>query len=129
MVNNQWPSAWAGRRIIELSKNKGDKRSCDQSRGLLLMSHIGKPFCRLLADEVKPHYNPHIPIDQCGATASRGTDFATHAMLTFVERCRLLRRSHFVLFVDLVEAFDKAVREIVLCTPDNVNNVSGPALN
>ena len=71
------------------------------------MSHCGKPLCKMLAAAIAPHYNSAMPDTQFGATALRGADFATHILVTLMEICRRRKKSFFVLFVDLVKAFDR----------------------
>lgn len=60
-----------------------------------------------------------MPQEQFGATPDRGTDFAAHVLSTFVEFCNTAGLSYFVLFIDLVKAFDRVLREIVLGWPDH----------
>ena len=62
------------------------------------------------------------PVDQHGATEKRGTDFASHTLRLFLELCKVREWSCFVLFVDLVKAFDRAVREIAIGWPEDVHD-------
>eukprot|EP00959_Pyramimonas_sp_CCMP1952_P442367 9260789-Pyramimonas_sp.AAC.1 len=50
---------------------------------------------------------------QCGATAKRGTYFASHLVLMLINMAKLQDACVFVLFLDLVKAFDRVVRELV----------------
>ena len=74
------------------------------------MSHCGKPLCKMPAAEISPQYNSVMTDAQFTATAQRGADYATHILVTFMEVCRKREKSFFVLFVDLVEAFDRIIR-------------------
>ena len=65
-----------------------------------------------------------MPDTQFGATALRGAEFATHILVTFMEICRKSKKSFFVLFVDLVEEFDRIFRELVFGIPPGVTDVS-----
>eukprot|EP00973_Karenia_brevis_P001563 211397-Karenia_brevis.AAC.1 len=56
----------------------------------------------------------HVPETQCGAVAKRSTDFATLILRSAIVYAQHNGLSLFVLFVDLVKAFDKVLREIVL---------------
>ena len=87
------------------------------------MSHCGKPLCKMLAAAIAPQYNSAMPDTQFGATALRGADFATHILVTFMDICRR-KKSFFVLFVDLVKAFDRVIRELVFGIPPGVTDVS-----
>ena len=88
------------------------------------MSHCGKPLCKMLAAAIAPQHNSAMPDTQFGATALRGADFATHILVTFMEICRKSKKSFFVLFVDLVKAFDRVIRELVFGIPPGVTDVS-----
>ena len=88
------------------------------------MSHCGKPLCKVLAAAIAPQYNSAMPDTQFGATALRGADSATHILVTFMEICRKSKKSFFVLFVDLVKAIDRVIRELVFGIPPGVTDVS-----
>ena len=118
----QWPATWAGGRIVDIFKKNGAADECDMSRGILLSYHLGKGLCNILADFVDPAYTEHMPEDQHGAVSGRGSDFASHTVRSFIEFCLLSTRSFFILFVDLVKAFDRVVRELVLGWPDEVSD-------
>ena len=84
------------------------------------MSHCGKPLCKMLAAAIAPRYNSAMPDTQFGATALREADFATHILVTFMEICRKRKKSFIGLFVDLVTAFDRVIRELVFGIPPGV---------
>ena len=54
-----------------------------------------------------------MPRDQFGVVSGRGTDFASHIVRSFIEYTMHASLSYFVLLVDLVEAFDRVISEIV----------------
>ena len=54
-----------------------------------------------------------MPVDQHGAVAMRGTDFASHIVTSAIAVAHLLKLSLFVLFVDLTKAFDRVIRQLV----------------
>ena len=124
ILGASWPFGWTGGRIHDIYKHKGNPAECDNSRGILLMSHCGKPLCKMLAAAIGPQYNSAMPDTQFGATAHRGADFATHVLVTFMEICRKSKKSFFVLFVDLVKAFDRVIRELVFGIPPGVTDVN-----
>ena len=124
ILKASWPFSWTGGRIHDIYKNKGNPAECDNSRRKLLMSHYGKPLCKILAASIPPQYNSAMPDTQIGATAQRGADFATHILVTFMEVCRKRKKPFFVLFVDLVKAFDRVTRELVFGIPPGVTDVS-----
>ena len=113
-MNASWPSQWRGGRIVDLYKGKGDRCVCDHSRGLLLADHASKAVTGIIKDACEEQYASHIPRDQHGAVAGRGTDFASHIIHLSIEAAALFNWSICVLFIDLVKAFDRVVRQLVL---------------
>ena len=124
ILGASWLFGWTGGRIHDIYKHKGNPAECDNSRGILLMYHCGKPLGKMLAAAIAPQYNSAMPDTQFGATALRGADFATYTLVTFMENCRKRKKSFFVLFVDLVKAFDRVIRELVFGIPPGVTDVN-----
>ena len=115
-----WPMQWRGGRMVNVWKRKDDPADCDNHRGILLADHASKAFAGQLKMYVDPVYNVRIPVDQFGATAGRGTDFAHHILRSFIDRANKLGHSFFILFLDLVKAFDRIIRELVFGWPPDV---------
>jgi lactam utilization protein B len=109
-----WPIDWCGGKLVNLWKLKGDPQDCDNFRGLLLADHAAKGLTSIIKEDIDPNYCAHIPSHQYGAVRLRGTDFATHVVSSLIDLAAMLMQSIFVLFVDLVKAFDKVVREVVV---------------
>ena len=76
-------------------------------------------MCLQLAWAAKEKYETAMPQSQYGAVNGRGTDFATHLVRSFLDYCSIASLSVFILFVDLVKAYDRIVREIVLGWSDD----------
>ena len=115
-----WPEQWQGGRIIDLFKGKGDRLVCDHSRGLLLADHSSKAFASQLKSYVDPVYELAMPINQHGATRGRGTDFASHIVRSLIGVADVRCWSVFALFLDLIKAYDRVIRELVLGWPSNI---------
>ncbi|CAK0869748.1 unnamed protein product [Prorocentrum cordatum] len=65
-----------------------------------------------------------MPATQFGAVAQKGTDFASHLVQSLIALAEKNGWSIFVLFIDLVKAFDRVVRESVLGYPDEFQSDS-----
>ncbi|CAK0802742.1 unnamed protein product, partial [Prorocentrum cordatum] len=113
----RWPTSWTGGRMQNVYKKKGPREERDEPRGIVLEDHAAKGFQQHLSGLVTPMYNAHTPESQHGALAGRGTDLAAHLARSFCDYCTAQGLSCFVWFVDLVKAFDRVVREIVLGWP------------
>ena len=60
--------------IVHISKRKGNKRSCDNHRGISLLAIAGKILARVLLNRLLKHLQQgHLPESQCGFRAGRGT--------------------------------------------------------
>ena len=61
-----------------------------------------------------------MPHSQFGAVSGGGTDLAHHFLLVCIEFAQKKSLSIFILFLDLVKAFGKALRELVFGFPQDV---------
>ena len=60
------PIDWRGACILPLYEGKGDKCECSYSRGISLLSVVGKLFGRLLIQRVRAGTESAIGEEQCG---------------------------------------------------------------
>ena len=124
----KWPVDWQGGEIVNVYKRKGDTKDCDSYRGILLEDHSGKALKGILKESIDVRYNDRIPLDQFGATKGRGTDFATHIITSMASIAFMMQWSMFILFIDLVKAFDRIVRELIMGWPDVADSEKVPHL-
>ena len=117
IVCERWPTRWTGGRMQEVFKNKGSRDVCDDYRGIVLEDHLAKGLKQHLSHSVVPLYNAAMPDCQHGAVGGRSTDFATHMVREVIAHAAAARLCIFVLFIDLVKAFDRVIREITLGWP------------
>ena len=66
------PRDWRGACIVPLCKGKGDKYECSNSRGISLLSVIGKLYGRVLIKRVRTRSECAISEEQCGFRQGRG---------------------------------------------------------
>ncbi|CAK0827212.1 unnamed protein product [Prorocentrum cordatum] len=113
VANASWPVQWRGGLMQEVFKRKGDPCDPDASRGVLLADHAGKALAGRLKEVLDPVCEQRLPPTQFGAVRKRGTDQAALLVRPAVEVAQARQWSVLVLFVDLIKAFDRAVRELV----------------
>ena len=101
----------------EVFKNKGERDVCDDYRGIVLEDHLAKGLKQHLSHAVNPAYNAAMPDCQHGAVGGRSTDFATHLVREVIAYAAAAKLCLFILFIDLVKAFDRVIREITLGWP------------
>ena len=66
------PMDWRGACIVPLYRGKGDKCECSNSRGISLLSVVGKLFGRVLIKRVMASTECAIGEEQCGFKQGRG---------------------------------------------------------
>ena len=98
--------------IVHLYKNKGNRQSCDNHRGISLLSIAGKILARILLNRLNNHLEDgHLPESQCGFRAGRGTADMIFAARQLQEKCIEQNVPLFSTFIDLTKAFDTVSRE------------------
>ena len=98
--------------IVHIYKRKGNKRSCDNHRGISLLSIAGKILARVLLNRLLEHLEQgHLPESQCGFRAGRGTIDMVFAARQLQEKSIEQQQDLYMTFVDLTKAFDTVSRE------------------
>eukprot|EP00745_Piridium_sociabile_P031933 TRINITY_DN5319_c0_g1_i4.p3 TRINITY_DN5319_c0_g1~~TRINITY_DN5319_c0_g1_i4.p3 ORF type:complete len:137 (-),score=26.18 TRINITY_DN5319_c0_g1_i4:1548-1958(-) len=70
----QLPQEFRDATIVHIYKRKGNRHSCDNHRGISLLSIAGKILTRVLLNRLLGHLEQgHLPESQCGFRAGRGT--------------------------------------------------------
>ena len=96
--------------IVYAYKRKGNRNSCDNYRGISLLSIAGKMLARLLLNRLLSHIDELLPESQCGFRAGRGTADMVFAARQVQEKFQEQNREVFTTFVDLTKAFDTVSR-------------------
>ena len=98
--------------IVHIYKRKGNCRSCDNHRGISLLSIAGKILARVLLNRLLGHLEQDLlPESQCGFRAGRGTVDMIFAARQLQEKCQEQHCDLYTTFVDLTKAFDTVSRE------------------
>jgi hypothetical protein len=98
--------------IIHLYKRKGNRNSCDNHRGISLLSIAGKILARVLLNRLITHLERDLlPESQCGFRAGRSTVDMIFAARQLQEKCQEQNVGLYTTFVDLTKAFDTVCRE------------------
>ncbi|KAL8620901.1 hypothetical protein ACOMHN_025034 [Nucella lapillus] len=104
-IRNQMTSLDAT--IVHIYKRKGNRQSCDNPRGISLLSIAGKILARVLLNRLLEHLEQGLlPGSQCGFCAGRGTTDMIFAAHQLQEKCMEQHRDLYTTFVDLTKAFD-----------------------
>ena len=74
----------------------------------------------LIKGRIDPLYNSKISLSQCGAVPGRGADLAAHAARSILSYASQMNWSVRMVFIELPNAFDKIVRDLVVGWPDHL---------
>ena len=91
---------------MPLYKGKGDKCECSNSRGINLLSVVGKLVGRVLIKRVRAGTECAIGEEQCGFTQSRGCMDPVFAVRQVCEKYLANGKEAFWAFMDLEKAYD-----------------------
>ena len=92
---------WCGACIVPLYKWKGDKCACSNSRGISLLSVVGKLFGRVLINRVRAGTECAIGEDQCRFRQGRGCMNQVFAVRQICEKYHTNGKDVFWVFMDL----------------------------
>ena len=104
------PEEWRDAEMVPLPK-KGDLSSCDNWRGISLLSVCGKAFARILSRRLRLVAQRVLPESQCGFRPGRGTNDMVFTASQLAERAKEFGITLFLVFVDLRKAYDSVPRE------------------
>ena len=95
------PMDWRSACIVPLYQEKGDKCECSNSRGICLLSVVGKLFGRVLINRVRARTECAIGEEQCLFRQSRGCMDQVFAVRQVCEKYLANGKDVFCAFVDL----------------------------
>ena len=107
------PQEFKDASIIHLYEKKGNRQSCDNHRGISLLSIAGKILARIILNRLICHLDQEelLPESQCGFRRDCGTTDMIFAARQLQEKCQEQNLDLYLTFVDLTKAFDYVCRE------------------
>ena len=107
------PQEFKDASIVHLYKRKGNRKDCNNHRGIALLSVAGKILARILLNRLTEHLEHEVllPESQCGFRQGRGTVDMIFAARQLQEKCREQNVGLYSTFVDLTKAFDTVSRQ------------------
>jgi hypothetical protein len=102
---------WTEAVIIRLYKNKGDKRICDNYRGISLLVVAGKVFARILLNRIQSMLDKKLLEEQTGFRSGRSTIDKIFVLKMVMERSREFNQPLHICFINLQKAYDSVNRE------------------
>ncbi|XP_067001635.2 LINE-1 retrotransposable element ORF2 protein isoform X1 [Anabrus simplex] len=104
------PSDWAKAVIAPIYK-QGNRKDCNNYRGISLISIPGKVFTGILEGRVRSVVERKLDENQCGFRPQRGCQDQIFSMQQVIEKCYERNRQSCLCFVDLEKPYDRVPRE------------------
>ena len=115
LINSCWverciPQDLKDANIITVYKNKGDRKDCNNYRGISLLNLAGKIFAKALLPRVQSVASRILPESQCGFRSARSTIDMVFSLRQVQEKCVEQQKPLYIVFIDLTKAFDYVSR-------------------
>ena len=102
------PMDWRGACIVPLSKGMGDKSECSNSRGISLLSVVGKLYGRVLIVRVRAGTECALGEEQCGFRQGKACMDQVFAVRQVCEKYLANGKDVFWAFINLEKAYDRS---------------------
>ena len=104
------PENWRGACVVPLYKGKGDRLVCSNSRGISLLSVVGKLYGRILIGRIRDCTERVLGEEQCGFRRGRGCTDQIFTVRQLCEKFLAKGREVYWAFMDLEKAYDRIDR-------------------
>ena len=105
------PVEWVLGVIVPLYKGKGDVHECGNSRGISLLSVVGKVYGRVLINRIRDRTESIISEVQSGFRRGRGCTDQTFVVRQICEKYVRKGKDVYFAFLDLEKAYDRVDRD------------------
>jgi len=104
------PDDWTKAVIIRIHK-KGDKKVCNNSRGISLLSVPSKVFTRVILNRISNTVNALLRENQCGFRKARGCADQIFLLRQIIEKKLEFTEDLYICFIDFAQAYDSIWRQ------------------
>ncbi|CAF3152656.1 unnamed protein product [Rotaria sp. Silwood2] len=111
--NEKMVENWNMAILIRLYKNKGDKKLCDNYRGISLLNVISKVFSRIILNRIQHLIDSQLLEIQSGFRPNRSTVDPIFILRMTMEKMREFNKPLFLCFIDVAKAYDSVNRELL----------------
>ena len=111
LVAGMVPVEWCSACIVPLYKGKGDRHECSNSRGISLLSVVGKVYGRILIERIRRKTDDVVSEVQGGFRQGRGCVDQVFVVRQVCEKYLAKGKEVYWAFMDLEKAYDRVDRE------------------
>ncbi|CAF1675979.1 unnamed protein product [Rotaria magnacalcarata] len=111
--NEQMVADWTLAIIIRLYKNKGDKKICDNYRGISLLVVASKIFTRVILNRIQLLIDKQLLEEQAGFRTNRSTIDQVFILKMVMEKTREFNKPLHMCFIDIQKAYDSINRDLL----------------
>ena len=104
---------WRTAILVRLYKNKGDKKICDNYRGISLLVATSKIFSRIILNRVQGHLDKQLLEEQAGFRSNRSTIDQIFILKMIMEKSRNNNKPLHMCFIDIMKAYDSVDRTLL----------------
>ncbi|CAF4160208.1 unnamed protein product [Rotaria sordida] len=104
---------WTTAILIRIYKNKGDKKMCDNYRGISLLVAASKVFSRIILNRVQHLIDNQLLEQQAGFRKNRSTIDQIFILKMIMERSQEYNKPLHMCFIDIQKAYDSANRDLL----------------
>ncbi|CAF3715602.1 unnamed protein product [Rotaria socialis] len=104
---------WTTAILIRLYKNKGDKKICDNYRGISLLVVTSKIFSRIILNRVQGLLDKQLLEEQAGFRSNRSTIDQIFILKMIKEKSHNNNKPLHMCFIDIMKAYDSVDRTLL----------------
>lgn len=110
-MEEEIPNEWRKTLIVPIYKNKGNKRDCNNYRGISLISTAMKILEQIIDKRLRTTLESTLHESQSGFRKGRSTQDPIFSMKQLIQKASSEQKKVYLAFIDLEKAFDKVPRE------------------
>ena len=111
--NEQMVKEWNMTTLIKLYKDKGDRKICDNYRGIALLNTASKIFSRIILNRFQNLVDCQLLEIQSGFRSNKSTIDQIFTLKMTMEKRRAFNKPLFMCFIDITKAYDSVNRELL----------------
>ena len=111
-IQERVPEDWKRGHLVKLLK-KGDLSSCNNWRGIMLLSIPGKVPTRIMLERLKTALDKRLRVEQAGFRQDRSCTDHIATICIFIEQSLEWQTPLYTVFVDFQKALDNVDRDVI----------------